>query len=491
VSSTNPPETGLLTAQVQVMLTDLVPLIDGEELRAQLETVISGLREPLRVAVAGRIKAGKSTLVNALLGQRVAATDVGECTRVVSWFRFGTQECVDIHAKDGTVTRRSLQPDGSLPDELGIPIDDISHLDVWVSNDALRTVTVIDTPGLASSNDAYSEATRNLLVLDTASRGAVAQADMLVLVLALDATRDDGATLAAFANQFGGLRNSAMNALTVLTRIDQLAEPGTDPLLGAVEVAAQCADELRMSSHAVVPVIGLLAETTGCGRITEADLELLRALAQLPPVRLRQALMSTRQFLAPDLPGPVTDRGRLLEILDLYGIETAVNMLAATYQTSSTLVTALRDRSGIRTLRERLWDDVGSRADVLKTVWALGALDRIVATAGGTDPVINNLRDHLEDLRLQPTFNRVLLFQALEAISTGELEFSTDLQDELRFCASAQPGAIDRAEALAGATRWRTFANSGRTSPAQRQAAEAACRHYELSFEALEPQSQQ
>ena len=47
------------------------------------------LDEPLRVAVAGRVKAGKSTVINALVGERLAPTDAGECTKIVTWYRYG------------------------------------------------------------------------------------------------------------------------------------------------------------------------------------------------------------------------------------------------------------------------------------------------------------------------------------------------------------------------------------------------------------------
>src|SRR5579884_3992518 len=77
-------------------------------LQAQMLALETRLRQPLRIAVAGRVKAGKSTLVNALLGQRVAPTDVSECTRVVTWFHYGTPQRVEVHMVDGSVVSRQL-----------------------------------------------------------------------------------------------------------------------------------------------------------------------------------------------------------------------------------------------------------------------------------------------------------------------------------------------------------------------------------------------
>lgn len=55
----------------------------------ELQRIAARLNEPMRIALAGTLKAGKSTLVNALVGETVAPTDATEATRIVTWFRHG------------------------------------------------------------------------------------------------------------------------------------------------------------------------------------------------------------------------------------------------------------------------------------------------------------------------------------------------------------------------------------------------------------------
>ena len=102
-----------------IWLVRVVDRLEGEEARAGVRAVRAQLAEPLRVAVAGRVKSGKSTLVNALLRHKVAPTAYGECTRAVTWFRFGYPPQASLVFRDGGTRRLPLEQGQRLPAALG------------------------------------------------------------------------------------------------------------------------------------------------------------------------------------------------------------------------------------------------------------------------------------------------------------------------------------------------------------------------------------
>src|SRR5690242_19234819 len=73
----------------------------------QLDWIGRRLNQPIRIALAGTLKAGKSTLVNALVGEDIAPTDATEATRIVTWFRNGPTPKVTANHRGG---RRSNVP---------------------------------------------------------------------------------------------------------------------------------------------------------------------------------------------------------------------------------------------------------------------------------------------------------------------------------------------------------------------------------------------
>ena len=54
-----------------------------------MERLAQQVDQPCVVAVVGRVKAGKSTFINALLGQDLAKVGTTETTATINYFRYG------------------------------------------------------------------------------------------------------------------------------------------------------------------------------------------------------------------------------------------------------------------------------------------------------------------------------------------------------------------------------------------------------------------
>src|SRR5215470_16672344 len=87
---------------------------------ARIEQIARRLSGPLQLAIAGRIKSGKSTVVNALIGRRVAPTDIRECTRIVTRFQYGTVDRVEVVRTNGNRVTLPYDADGLVPTNLGV-----------------------------------------------------------------------------------------------------------------------------------------------------------------------------------------------------------------------------------------------------------------------------------------------------------------------------------------------------------------------------------
>src|SRR4029077_3433807 len=147
------PNPGEMCAKVADAIAELVK--DGGDLAAPLRAIRARLDEPLRVAVAGRVSSGKSTLVNALLGTRIAQTGATETTNVLTRYIRGEVERVEVRLHDGSTRRLSLSVDGQLPPTIGVPLGDVKELVVQLpKSEILKAMTLVDTPGLSGARSA-------------------------------------------------------------------------------------------------------------------------------------------------------------------------------------------------------------------------------------------------------------------------------------------------------------------------------------------------
>ncbi|MFC4334304.1 dynamin family protein [Salininema proteolyticum] len=454
------------------------------------EEVATRLSQPLTVAVAGRLSAGKSTLVNALIGQRVAPTAAGECTRVVTRFRYGPADRIEIVDKSGARHPVPFDADHMIPASLPLPADEIDHIDVQLASGILQNLNVVDTPGLQSLNQDISRKTTDALIdapfseaTDEDSRSAVASAEAIIYVFTQAVKADDIETLEAFSSASRSVQGTPLNSLALFNKIDKLSpEPGSDPWPVATPLAAEQLALLRRVVCDIVPIVGLLAETAEAGLFTAADGEALRALAGMDDTQLTLLTASTELFQNRPAPVDGSVRSRLLERLDLYGIHFAIAQLKHNPRMSTgELVRLLTAASGLPRLRSTLQQVFAARADVIKAGWGLARLRTQAARAGESDrDILNNL---IEDIVADPAYHRLKVLQAAGSITSGHIRLDPAMEAEAaRLALSsdpekilAMPGAPTEklaAAAIAAAGRWRAFANGAATPPQARVANE-------------------
>jgi hypothetical protein len=465
----------------------LAGVADGDA-RQRLLNVRRELEEPLRVAVAGRVSTGKSTLVNALLGRRIAQTGVGETTRVVAWYRYGTPERVSVRLRSGERRESGLRADGSLPEKLGVDPEQISGIDVWLPIEALKSLTIIDTPGLSSLTDEASGKARAVIGIDDDEDSrAIRQAEALLFAMAGDAHADDEEALRAFQSRFRGTeRASAVNAIGVLTKADKTGDGG-DPWPAALDKANRLRDELGPLVSTVVPLVGLLAETANTGSLTEEHAASLRMLAALPAGERATLLQSADDLLEADVPVSIDEREQLLDRLGLFGLARSFQLADADQLSAVGLVRRMRELSGIADLSKHM-DGFSQRADALKADAALTRLEKL----SWRDKSLASLRGEVQRVRREPGMHVLELFRALDRCAVKRIELPPQMMEELERLVTARSlssrlglgddaGTTDLGSIASSRQRaWKAFENDPSTSPAAGKVAFAVSRSYEI-----------
>lgn len=334
---------------------DAIAMIDQLEVR---------LHEPLRLAVAGMVKAGKSTLLNALLGERIAATDTAECTRIVTWYRHSPTPRITMHLRDGTAERMPIRRDGGLLmfDLGGRTAEEIEWMEVGWPVEALSSLILIDTPGIASMSGDTSARTARFLTPEDAPSAADA-----VVYLMRHLHGSDLRFLEAFRDTAAGAAESIC-AVAVLSRSDEVGSGRIDSLLSARRVAERYERDGDLSSLAlgVIPVAGLLAE--GARTLRESEYIALRELAGLKRAARERLLISADRFTRPsDVTGlSIAVREQLLSRFGIFGVRLATAIIRGGAANSSELSDALVQQSGLIQLQEFVQTQFQPRAETLK-----------------------------------------------------------------------------------------------------------------------------
>ncbi len=477
------PGTGF-AGQVRALLRTARQIYAGTPGQAAVSEIGRRLDEPLRVAIAGKVKAGKSTLLNALVGEELAPTDAGECTRLIWWFRDGLTYRTTLHPRSGPARAlRFNRHAGALEVDLdGVAEADIDRMEVEWPSRALQAMTLIDTPGIASATRATADTAEAFFDPDN-ERTTPADA---VIYLMRHVHSADVRFLEAFQDD-EHVQATPINTLAVLSRADELGVGRVD----AMDAAARIADryrrdrKLKRVCQAVVPVAGLLAQAAVTLR--ESDYRLLLRLSALPHHELDELLLSVDRFsLRPCSIAPA-ERAALLDRFGIFGIRVGLRFIASGgAPDASKLSQAMLRESGLLELRALLDAEFAGRRDLLKGRAALLALQALVrqSPVPGSDVLDRDLE------RVRAGAHELAEVRLLNALRAGAVPLTeadaaeaerllgaagADLRSRLGLGDDTQEG--DVATALSGAiARWQRRAENPVSPRAAVEAAEVVVR---------------
>jgi GTPase SAR1 family protein len=185
-----------------------LPLRDGPQLLEKVIAARERLARPLTIAIMGEFSAGKSTFVNALLGESVAPMGVLPTTNTINVFRRGTGRGARVHYRDGSISTVSAeQLDPYLRNLDDKEADRIRHLEIDRVGERMGDAAVVDTPGL-NALDEYHE---------KVARAFIEEADAVVWIFS--ATQGGTATEAGILRE---LRDGGRKVLGILNKVDTL-----------------------------------------------------------------------------------------------------------------------------------------------------------------------------------------------------------------------------------------------------------------------------
>lgn len=436
-------------------------------------------RLPMRVAVVAQIKRGKSTLVNALLGQDIAPTSQLEATFTVGEFFDAPQPSVIVHFTEPAGETIAVAPEDFRTYTINDPaqaalLRRIRKVEFGLPNPLLKRFRLLDTPGLGSIYQADSENTLMTLgvdgflaaeeerglerMLDKVGRTAadlhadtvqaIDSADAVVYLFDRALNERDASVVVRFLGPLGPSL-SALKVIGVLSRCDQWYWPGDkedaelltlDPLAVAHRIVRRYLGqpETRRMFFRVLPVAALAA--AGTSALNDERLGWLDELAALEPVQLARVLSDANRFAGMDeiaeVRLPRVARAALIAEIGAWG-----TLKAALYRRDRVgpeeLRPLMREASGVAEVEQTLVNHFGNRAALLKLDQAVRDVsDRIArlrqaaaSSVSGVPAVVGTVAGILERIRLDDAEMPVLA--VLEDYYHGRLELEEKEVDEI------------------------------------------------------------
>lgn len=206
------------------------------QLLPEVSQLVATLDRPLLLTVMGEFNSGKSTFVNALLGEEIAPMGITPTTATINILKYGRERSGRVVYRDDSSRDVPWAEVAGLLRALDeAEVRRIRYVEVLYPADMLQRVNVVDTPGLNSILPEHEQTAREF----------IAQADAVVWLCTVDQAGKASEREALQAIRDSGQRE----ILGVLNKIDRL---------GALQGAADGKDpQAQVMQHLLDPVEGM------------------------------------------------------------------------------------------------------------------------------------------------------------------------------------------------------------------------------------------
>lgn len=215
------------------------------------------------LAVGGRVKAGKSTFINTLLGEPLALVGTTETTATINRFVYGKpadpNKPIKVVYKNGNVSYESQEFMDSFQgnDAKTMALSKgILYFERAIENPILLDIDLVDTPGTDAVVDEHQDAAESAFGItqelrkehDEQTKDEIKKADAVIYLVGAVANQSNKQFLDNFQQACAGA--SALNAIGVISRIDE--EENT--LYNSKDQAKYVANSLKDQLSGVMPV---------------------------------------------------------------------------------------------------------------------------------------------------------------------------------------------------------------------------------------------
>lgn len=344
------------------------------EIEKELKSIAQNVTHPFNIAIFGKMKRGKSTLVNALLGRNIAITNQTEATATINIVSYAPRDSAqlnqfEIHWLDSPpecFPTSELKKWNGSDESVKNLFKRIKYLQMYADDPLLRYHEIIDTPGTESVVLEHQEIA-NSFIDPTIQIGR--KADALVYVLGKNLEEADLKYLRKF-QQAESSSIDSYNVLAVMHRWDEMYvnEVGKGYCLKDIEARAKSIrKELGSLVLDVIPISAPLAIFLHHPLIKELLEQALEHFSGTSNFDLEE-FIEDRRVLQND-PSKVKFLDVLLHDIKLPEPTSWIVIIEAARSSRndiSGLIKRLDDLSGLTKLEEVLDNEFFSRGEIIR-----------------------------------------------------------------------------------------------------------------------------